>query len=227
MEPTAKAIYLATMMHQPPSIQALATKLGMDRRPVADQCKELVRLGWMQVGVEGAKRPPAAVLPREVEVRLAAETHKLIKLAPYGGEEDTWRFIDWIVAPGVRLVRNARPSFLDNPKTGHKLEYDVFAPDYAWGNEYHGDQHFSPTTQFPGEKEFIERFKRDLLKIHLSKKNNVRLSVITKNDLSLDRVLAAIPADVPRRPFDPKGPYVQMLEKIGREIAGTQDWDRE
>lgn len=61
----------------------------------------------------------------------------------------------------------------------------------------------------------------------LSEKNNVRLSIVTKEDLSLERIEKAIPPDIPRRTMDPKGPFVQMLEKLGEEIARRHEWDRE
>lgn len=223
---TAKTIYIPAMMSRLPSIQTLATKIGMDHKPVARHCKELERLGWMQLISEGQRLRPTAVLPREIETTLASEVSRLVGMSHFKGEETRKAFIDWTVAPTVRLVYNARPSFLHNSETGQNVEYDIFAPKWLWATEYQGDQHFGPTPLYPGEKEFIERFKRDLLKVRLSKQNKVRLSTVTKQDLTLEKILEAIPDDIPRRAFDPNGPFVQVLEKLGREIAGRRDWDR-
>lgn len=181
----------------------------------------------MKLIIEGRRLRPIAVLPPELEARLASEVAKAINVSHFKGERTTIAFVDWIVAPDVRLLFGPRPSSLQNPDTGQNMEYDIFAPDWSWATEYQGDQHFGPTQQYPGEKQFIERFRRDLMKANLSKQNHVRLSLVTKHDLTLDRILETLPSDVPRRAFDTGGPFVQMLEKAGREIAGRQDWDRE
>lgn len=227
LAPAAKTIYIATMMNQLPSIQALAARTGMDPEPVIKHCKALERLGWLQLIPEGKKLRPAAIVPREVETAVASEVRDLIGISHFKGEETTKAFIDWTVAPTVRLIYGARPSFLLNPETGQNLEYDIFSPKWLWATEYQGDQHFGPTKQYPGEKEFIDRFRRDLLKAQLSKQNKVRLSTVTKHDLTLENILAVIPDDVPRRAFDANGPFVQMLERLGKEIAGRRDRDRD
>ena len=227
LSPSAKMIYIATMMHQPASICALATKSQLDRKTVARHCRELEHLGWLRFLEEVGKHRPVAVLPPAIEAMLAMEVSRLLDMAHFKGEETTKVFEDWIVAPRVRLIYDSRPPFLTNPETGKNLEYDIFAPDWRWATEYQGDQHFSVTDLYPDKKQFQDRQKRDLLKVGLCKRNNIRLSIVTKNELSLERFLSLIPPDIPRRDFDPKGPFVQMLEKAGKEVAGRQDWDRE
>lgn len=181
----------------------------------------------MRLTGQGKMFRPAAVVPREVEAKLASEVKAQILLSPFKGEETTKAFVDWIVSPTVRLIFNARPPFLQNTETGQNMEYDIYAEELLWALEYQGDHHFAPTSQYPGDKQFIERVKRDALKAQLSKQNKVRLSTITKQDLTLERILDAIPDDVPRREFDPNGPFIQMLERLGREISGRREWDRE
>lgn len=227
LSPSAKGIYVVTMMHQPISIHALAAKAQLDRKTVAKHCKELERQGWMRLLDEAGKQRPAAVLPVAIEAMLAMEVSKLIDMAHFKGEETTKVFADWIVAPRIRLVYDSRPPFLTNPETGQNLEYDIFAPDLLWALEYQGDQHFGVTDLYPDKKQLQERQKRDLIKVGLCKQHNVRLSAVTKHDLSLERMLTVVPPDIPRREFDPNGPFVQMLEKVGRECARRQDWDRE
>lgn len=217
-----KTIYTVTMLQQPPSIHALSAAAGLHKRTVAEHCAHLEHLGWLQLTKEGFRRQPDAVLPADVEAALAEETRRLMRLASFHGEEDAKRFVDWIVAPTVQLVYNARPSFLENRKTKQKMEYDVFAPDYAWALEHQGDQHFAPTSQYPSEHDFVELHKRDLQKVDLSKKHKIRFSAISCKDLTIERMQAAIPADIPRRAFDPRGPYAQMLERVGKEVAGVQ-----
>jgi len=223
---TAKATYVATMVHRPSSIQTLAKKVGVDWKTAFRHCKKLEEAGWLKLDAANMARNPAAILPPGVEAMLAIETNTLLDMAHFKGEETTKAFEDWVIAPTVRLIYDSRPPFLVNPETEKRLEFDIFAPDYAWATEYMGDQHFSTTELYPDKNQLRERQKRDLMKVGLCNNNNIRLSVICKRDLTLGKILAAIPPDIPRRCFDPKGPFVQMLEKVGREVAGKLDYDR-
>ncbi|HHY76162.1 MAG TPA: hypothetical protein GX500_05195 [Firmicutes bacterium] len=198
----------------------------MDRRPVIAYCRELASAGWMKMTGRGRAVIPTPIVPRAVEKRLSAEIREMIYMSPYKGETTAKWFVVWVVSPTVELVFNARPRFLQNTETGQNLEVDIWAKKHAWAGEYQGDQHFGPTEQFPGDKEFVDRFKRDLLKARLCKENGITLTTITKHDLTLGRMLEIIPPHVPRRTFDPKGPVILTLERIGREVARGRDWDR-
>jgi DNA-binding MarR family transcriptional regulator len=214
-------------MEQPSTLKSLAARLGMDRYPVSRYCKELERLGWMQIASKGNNRRPVAMVPKEVEAKIAAETRKRIELKPYQGEATSQAFVAWILAPAVQVLFNVRPPILYNKATGQNLELDVWVPDHAWAKEYQGDQHFGPTDQYKGNQEFIERYRRDRLKAELCKQHGIRLSHITKHDLTLKKMIEAIPDDIPHRTFDPNGPYIKMLEQLGRKVAEGRDWDRQ
>ena len=205
LSPAAKAVYLVAMMVQPRSVRDLATRLSVSPNPLKWHCRELELRGWLRLTGEGRRVRPEAVLPREVEAALASEVRRLISLSPFKGEAATKVFVEWVVAPTVRLVFHARPDSLCNDKTGENLEYDIFAPDYDWATEYHGDQHFGPTTKYPGEKAFIERHQRDLLKLSLSRRNNVRLSIVTCQDLRLEGVCGLSPRTYLGEPLTPRG----------------------
>ncbi|HHY45017.1 MAG TPA: MarR family transcriptional regulator [Firmicutes bacterium] len=223
----AKAVYITASMCPTPSIKMLSAKLGLDAQAVSRRCKTLEGLGWMKLSKDGRCLRPHPSVPQEVEARLAAIAKNIIQMSQYKSEATTRAFVDWIVAPNVTLVFGARPAFLYNKATKQQLEYDIYAEALRWALEHHGEQHFEPTPLYPDEKEFIERVKRDRLKLELSKQNNIRLSVVTKKDLTLERMLAAIPEDIPKRVLDPEGPFVRMLEKLGQELLGKHDWDRE
>lgn len=223
----AKAIYVTAALALPRSMNALAAHLDLDKETVSRRCKILESKGWMKITKMGRSLVPNAAVPHEVEAILAIETRNLIQMSQYKGEATTRAFVDWLVSPGVKLVFGSRPAFLYNKATKQQLEYDIYAEERSWAMEHHGEQHFEPTPLYPDEKEFIERIKRDRLKMELSKQNNIRLSMVTKQDLTLERMLAAIPEDIPKRMVDPEGPYVKMLEKIGKELLGRHDWDRE
>lgn len=224
--PVAKTIYTVAMLENPKSIRDLAMAVNLDRKTTAKHCKELEHLGWLKLISEGDRRRPAAVMPTQVEAMLAAESLKLIDMAPYKGEETTKRFFEWIAAPRVRFLYNCRPDFLTSPETNQPLEYDIFVKAYLWAIEYLGEQHFGLTSLYRDPKELQERQKRDLLKVGLSEKNNVRLSIVTKKDLNLESLLSMVPPDVPRRTFDPKGPFIKMLGEVGKTCATGQHWDR-
>lgn len=217
-----KAIYTVAMLQQPSCVAELALAVGLHKATMDPHLKNLERLGWLRIVPVGRCHRPEAVVPADVEQTLANETRRLMRVAPFLGEETSKRFVDWIVAPFVHLVYNSRPSFLENKDTGQKMEYDVHAPDYAWALEHQGDQHFGPTSKYPNDKAFVDQYRRDIRKAYLSKQNGVRLSTVTYLDLTLEGMQAAIPRDIPRRPFDPKGPYIVMLEELGRGLAGPQ-----
>lgn len=223
----SKAVYVAGMFKQPTSLEALARDIGTDPDRVAKHCRALERLGWMRFVRSGRQVRPETIVPHDVEARIAVDIRREVSVSPFKGEATTIFFIEWLVAPGVRLIVHARPDFLCNDETGYNLEYDIFAPDYAWAIEYHGDQHFGPTTRYPSKDAFIDRHKRDLRKIYLSNQNGIRLSVVHNQILTLEGVLGVIPRDVPLRALNPRGPVILTLEDLGREVAGNQGWDRE
>jgi len=222
----AKMLYICAMTRQPPSIEALGRIAGIGSAAASRYCRQLVGESWMRLSKHGRVTRPEPILPTQVEEVLAAEAKEIIYTSPYWGEETSWAFVDWIVSPTVRLIHHARPGFLKNSDTNQNLELDIHAPEYAWGLEYYGDQHYGPTSLYPNKDEFIELNKRDLLKASLCKKSKVTLSVVNYLSLSMGGIMEAIPPRVPRRPFDPDGPYIQTLEKIGKGIASKPGWDR-
>lgn len=227
LSPAAKTLYVVTMLDQPESIHALATKAQLDPKTVAKHCRELEREGWMRLEDGAGKQRPIAAIPVQVEAMLAAEVSKEIDVSHFKGEETTKAFVDWIVAPRVRLVYDCRPAFLTNPETKRPLEYDILAPDHQWAVEHQGDQHFGVTELYSDRDQLRERQKRDVIKVGLSKQHGIRLFTVTKHDLCFEKMLQMVPVDVPKRDFDPKGPFAEMLERAGRECTRKPYWDRE
>lgn len=223
----AKIVYSVALARRPESLGALAAGVGMYRKTVTKHCHSLESLGWMRLVAKGRGMRPEPLVPRDVEAVLAEEFRAAIAVTAFKGEETTRAFLEWVLAPTVRLIHHARPNLLRNPETGQNPEYDIFAPDYSWAIEYHGDQHFGPTALYQGEQQFIDRFKRDLLKARLSDQHSIRLSIVTKEALRLDSIMQRIPADVPMRTFDHEGPVIQVLDRLGKDLAGRQDIDRE
>jgi len=222
-----KAIYTALMMKNLSSYGKLKAETEFCHKTLVKHCKSLEQHGWLNrtVSLTGYLLTP--VLPEEVESRIASEVLETINLSPYKGEATAVAAIEWIVAPTVTIIRNARPSFLKNPDTNQPMEFDIFLPEWRWAGEYHGDQHFGPTKLYPGEKEFVARFGRDQAKERLARENSVRLSIFRKYDLCIARISELIPGNIPRRPYAPDGPFVKMIGELGKDIAGTEYRDRE
>lgn len=223
----SKLIHLVAMLKQPQSLRALGSEIQLDPKTVARHCKELSCAGWMRLSEEGGRLRPVAVVPPPIEEVLANEVAMAIEMAHFKGEETTKMSFEWICAPSVDFHYDCQTKFLINPETGQSLRYDIYSKEYKWAIEYHGDQHFVLTKLYSSKDQLRERQKRDLMKVGLSQNHGIRLFVVTKHDLSLQKLLPMVPLGVPKRDIDPSGPLIQRLEKIGRECAGSDDWDRE
>ncbi len=70
-----------------------------------------------------------ATIPPGVKSQIATEFMEVVNVSPYKGEATAKLAGEWIVAPGVRILYNARLSFLKNKETGHPLELDIFLPE--------------------------------------------------------------------------------------------------
>jgi hypothetical protein len=171
---------------------------------------------------------PHGNLPTSAEAKVAAMLRKEIEVAPYRGEAVAKAAVSWIVAPGVKVLFNVRLPNMKSSTTNQNLEFDIYIVEWKWAGEYHGDQHFSPTKLFSNLDDFVKRVQRDREKVVLSKRNNIRLSVITKEDLTLAKIDAMIPQEIPRRSYDPEGPVAQMLEELGKQVSSSKYlWDRD
>lgn len=166
-------------------------------------------------------------MPEEVEARVADFIEEIIAAMPYKGETTAKAIVKWIVASNVTVWFNVRPILLKSPTTKQALEYDIFLPKESWAGEYWGDQHYGPTNLYPDEHQYIMRHQRNREKAQLSEKNNIKLSVISKHDLTLAKINTMIPPEIRRRDYDPKGPVAKLLGQVGKSIATAKDhWDR-
>lgn len=69
-----------------------------------------------------------------------------------------------------------------NPKTGYKLKFDFYLPDYNCCIEYDGEQHFKPIRYFGGESKLKNQQELDCIKNEYCENNNIRLLRITYKD---------------------------------------------
>lgn len=93
----------------------------------------------------------------------------------FSGQDLTRRIFENIIGRGV--LYNYRPNFMKNPKSGSNLELDIYDPILKIAIEYNGKQHYFERYH-PNELSFRKLVDRDLIKLELCKKNNIKLIVI-------------------------------------------------
>ena len=92
---------------------------------------------------------------------------------PSRGEQICKRTMEKIY--GVKFI-NVRLEWLKNPETGENLEIDCYNDELRIGVEYNGIQHYKwPNYTIQSYPEFIKQIRRDMLKEHLCRKNDVYL----------------------------------------------------
>jgi hypothetical protein len=73
---------------------------------------------------------------------------------------------------------------LINPKTGRKLRFDFYLPDFNLVIETHGVQHYKPIDHWSGKSGFEEQIYRDNIKENYLKEKNIKLIVINNKQLT-------------------------------------------
>ena len=80
------------------------------------------------------------------------------------------------LGPNMTFLRNVRPVWLPNPKTGRAMELDFFCPFKKLAIEYDGPQHYEfPNRYHATREEFEEQRERDAEKDRICAENGVRL----------------------------------------------------
>ena len=81
--------------------------------------------------------------------------------------------------PGYLWLQNKRPEWLVNPKTGRRLELDVFCPELEIAAEYNGEQHYDINSIWnKTEKMFQEQVYRDQIKRDLCHQKKIYLLTV-------------------------------------------------
>ncbi|MGI6628830.1 MAG: helix-turn-helix domain-containing protein [Bacillota bacterium] len=214
--PLAKLLYVIIEIHHPTSITNLAELSGVSRSAVSRLCEVLNKHGWIVKAKEDSRIVPYPAIPHPIQEQMIKDLYAGYSASPHKGEYLTKAWLSHLILTDD-YIDNARPAFLQNPITGELMELDRFIPSLNAGIEHHGPQHFSPTNTFPDTTQFKERRARDLIKRSLCEENNIRLIVITAEELSLAGILKKLPKDFPLRRVDVDGPYVKTLENLSAE----------
>jgi hypothetical protein len=91
---------------------------------------------------------------------------------------------DYLKSKFIKFEQEKTFYNLINPKTGRKLRYDFYLPDYNLVIETHGAQHYKPIEHWGGKEEFNEQIYRDNLKITYLKEKNINLIIINNKNLT-------------------------------------------
>lgn len=212
----ARFIYVQIWNSSGRSIKSLCDITGCAHHSVRSHCAQLQKAGWLAIERTKSGYVVFPSIPHKVQQRMAEEFEEHLELCAHAGEATTRAWRDVLVADSS-FLDNFRPAFLRNPKTGQAMEYDMFDPLRSLGVEYHGPQHFKPTLLFPNLAMFEEQRTRDLLKQGLSVEHGIRLITVQATDLSLKGMLAKFEG-LPLKRYDPSGPLVTTLEKVGAKL---------
>ena len=99
-----------------------------------------------------------------------------IKKGVYKNEEKCREVIQSIYNAPFKKIR---PDFLKNPKTGRKLELDMYNDNLKIALEYNGIQHRTYAPYFhKSQNDYYDQVDRDKLKERLCKENGVLLIVV-------------------------------------------------
>lgn len=94
------------------------------------------------------------------------------------GEYLTYQALRTIL-PDKEIVRNIRPKYLRNPKTGYPMEIDCFCPELKIGVEYNGIGHYQYPNPFHStEEEFNNQVERDIIKRELADKQGITIFTV-------------------------------------------------
>lgn len=217
---TERGIYLLAWANDPPTVKDLAKAANVDRSTAARACFHLEELGWMKMVPYARRIRPAAIIPGTCQIGMARDLEIEYDLVPNRGEFLARKRVDWSLRRD-EYVANARPNFLENPKTKKPLEYDTYDYKHALATEYNGSQHYRESPQY-GQETVSEQKARDLMKESLSVRNGVTLLTFTYRDLRPGVLEARLDEAIPhlkRGYVDLGGPYMRTLNRICNAYA--------
>ncbi|NPV53728.1 MAG: hypothetical protein HPY71_09425 [Firmicutes bacterium] len=210
----AKYVYVVISIARPRSLGELVRLTKKSRCAIRRYYRELEQAGWVKTIRQSGRSAIIPTMPKEVEKAYIMRIKHNLDMSGHRAETVMKRFLDFLI-PDDNYIDNARPQFLRNPDTGQPLEYDRY---YLAGVafEFNGDQHYGPTEMYPDKQAFKERRKRDLIKLGLSMEKNIKVIVVTRDDLTLKKMISKIPPELPVDPVDPESEIAKLLEEVGR-----------
>ncbi|MEX0974398.1 MAG: hypothetical protein WD024_03470 [Bacillota bacterium] len=219
LPPLAKALYMTLVQLGPCSLRELSAASQVNRETVRRLVGALARAGWAMVTGGRNRRVVVASRPEKTQRDLVDHLREMRSVFNPVGENLSKLLLN-VGVDDDRYVENARPHFLQNPRTGEYLELDRWYHERRVGEEYQGIQHFMVTST-SDEKNLKEIQARDAMKAELCRAKGVALMIVTEDDLSLDGILAKLPPQLPRAHIDRSDLYVRALEEFCEEYVAS------
>ncbi|MDD2201299.1 MAG: winged helix-turn-helix domain-containing protein [Firmicutes bacterium] len=193
----------------------LAREAHMSRTTVLRAFSQLEAAGWAvdARNTRTNKRILAASLPARVEQQIADLIEGDRFNVTYVGE---WLMRCWLDAlvHSLDYLDNARPSWVRNIESGRRMEFDRHYRNPPVVFEFQGPQHFVTTQEFADKEKQREQQKRDDRKAGICARHHIRFVEITAADLTLDRMLAHIPLELPLRSYNEDQPIIRTLARL-------------
>lgn len=196
--------------------------MHLSRDAVRTAVQSLARFGWAKIGGRSNKREVIPTVPESVDQARAWRVKDNRSRMPFAGEGLMKLALD-VTVDSDDSQDNARLWQLQNPDTGQYLEVDRLYPKLQCGFEYMGIQHFKTTEALSGEEELAETQKRDEMKAEMCRTHRITLVTITEDDLSIDGVLAKLPAGLPKTYVDRDSLLIKTIDSMcGEYVAGCR-----
>lgn len=125
--------------------------------------------------------------------------------------------------PRVHFVYNLRPEWLKHPKSGRRVELDIYAPDLTAAWEIQGVQHGRYIEGMQRDFDaFVGQQGRDMFKIEACKERGITLHRLTSFDLlpfSFERHIRPYVSEADWRRHNPPVELFQEAERLTRQRA--------
>lgn len=193
---------------------SLRSQTGLALDTLKEAILQLEAAGWLSTTQVTQKQPIMFTLENPAGPEAAAVKQRITD-AQYKGEA-YMREILTLLVDSPDFKDDANPDFLVNPFTNHHMQLDRYYHKHAVAFEYNGPQHYGPT-DFATPEDVARQRGRDCLKTDLCHRHNIRLVVVHACDLSVERLQAKLPPNLPRNDLRGKTAIIAYLNRICRD----------
>lgn len=202
----------------PDTLSGWAAAADMDTETARRSLNRLMEFGWAdRIAKDGPGRQLIGpCMPIAVEA-VVAERLQLVRLSvPRVGE---WLMMCWLdlLAASDDIIDNSRPGWLRSPGSSARFELDREYPSARVAFEFQGSQHLVIGGPYAHtQEEYAKQVDRDNIKAGICVRNRYRLIEITKEDLTLDRMISKVQGVLPIAYYLKGGPIEAALSDMSR-----------
>lgn len=220
VRPGAKLLYalLRTLPQTAFTYASLSAHARVSVPTARQLVRELAAAGWLQASQVNQLAPVEFTLTTpSLDQRSANVALARARLTEAGFEPEAImkEYLSLLIASD-EFEDNARPGFLVNPQTDERLELDrYYPPGVAF--EYNGQQHYRTTKRFPNPRKVAAQQTRDLIKEALCARRGIRLVVIHREDLTLERMRQKVGTLLPLRDLRDHEALIHFLGQVDKK----------